>query len=724
VRRQELLYTPAPMPHPAARWTRTWPWVIALAFVALTHILYYFPRGVDDMFIFLRYAENVAAGWGPVYNPGEAVEGFSSPLWLVLLALGNLLGLGAVGWSKFLGLLSFALLAVGTFRFARDVVGASARVAFASCLVLVLNSYVVSWTVYGLETPLHLALMMWTAVLAQHVAEGQKHHVALALAGTLFVWGRPESPLFLALIGVGVLLGRQEDGPIARRLARCAWPATVVVVAWALLMLSRRWYYGLWFPHTHYAKQGGGFEMDRLATFASDGATPWEVAVLAAGVTACLWLAAQRRLIPLLLALGNVFFASVVVLDWMPNVRHFLPLTILFPLVTLAAADQLFRKRGRLAIPAVLGTVLVATHAVNLARTDVRYSRFDFATHGRGKVWVVNKTWERWGDTWACLTRRRPVHVDRMNDFDHGMITQLYRLLESDARPLPETWYVGRDIGRVGWLSSAKVFDTDGLFTPSVVRSKAWIADHNVDEALVSEAFAREVVMTETFGDWARAAARSPAVRNAYEPVYGNWVYVRPRDGRRPSPQTVLARYEAALARMPTRYFAMTLYGEGVGAALERRVQHLRFVLEHGATVAAAPAGLAGGPTTLDGVIELLGCKADPAAASTGEEITLSCYFRALDAILRDYDVFVHFEGPAGHPRVNADHPPVGGFYRTREWRVGEIVRTAVRIPMPEGAGPMRAYVGLFIGNHRATTSAGATVDSVGRAIGPEVTRR
>ena len=40
---------------------------------------------VDDAYIFLRYARNIREGAGPVFNPGEAVEGYTSPLWLAVL---------------------------------------------------------------------------------------------------------------------------------------------------------------------------------------------------------------------------------------------------------------------------------------------------------------------------------------------------------------------------------------------------------------------------------------------------------------------------------------------------------------------------------------------------------------------------------------------------------------------------------------------------------------
>ncbi len=44
---------------------------------------------MDDAYIYFRYVDNaVFLGHGLVYNAGEHVEGFSSPLWtLLLLAL-------------------------------------------------------------------------------------------------------------------------------------------------------------------------------------------------------------------------------------------------------------------------------------------------------------------------------------------------------------------------------------------------------------------------------------------------------------------------------------------------------------------------------------------------------------------------------------------------------------------------------------------------------------
>ena len=85
---------------------------------AAVHLLYYGLRTVDDMFIFLRYAENFARGEGLVFNPGERVEGFSSPLWVLLLTPGALLGINLVTWSKLLSLSCFLALMTGVYRVA------------------------------------------------------------------------------------------------------------------------------------------------------------------------------------------------------------------------------------------------------------------------------------------------------------------------------------------------------------------------------------------------------------------------------------------------------------------------------------------------------------------------------------------------------------------------------------------------------------------------------
>jgi hypothetical protein len=77
---QTLEQAPAPTRSPSFRADRRW--FLSLPFsvmVALT-----FANQEDDPFITLRYAANVLHGRGLVFNPGQHVEGFTSPLHLVV----------------------------------------------------------------------------------------------------------------------------------------------------------------------------------------------------------------------------------------------------------------------------------------------------------------------------------------------------------------------------------------------------------------------------------------------------------------------------------------------------------------------------------------------------------------------------------------------------------------------------------------------------------------
>src|SRR5690606_26802938 len=58
----------------------------------------------DDAFISFRYAENLVAGHGLVFNPGERVEGITNPAWTLWIAVGHALGWRAEIWSTAWGM--------------------------------------------------------------------------------------------------------------------------------------------------------------------------------------------------------------------------------------------------------------------------------------------------------------------------------------------------------------------------------------------------------------------------------------------------------------------------------------------------------------------------------------------------------------------------------------------------------------------------------------------
>src|SRR5689334_12867356 len=68
--------------------------------------------GTDDAYISYRYAQNLVAGQGLVFNPGERVEGYSNLLYVLLLTPAFLVtgGLGIYVYASLLNL-AFTLLA-------------------------------------------------------------------------------------------------------------------------------------------------------------------------------------------------------------------------------------------------------------------------------------------------------------------------------------------------------------------------------------------------------------------------------------------------------------------------------------------------------------------------------------------------------------------------------------------------------------------------------------
>ena len=96
--------------------------VVIVAIVLLMVIAWANRFVQDDAFISFRYAENMAAGHGLVWNAGEdPVEGYTNFSWTVLIAGAIALGFDPVGASYVLGLLAFAgqgfvtLLLLGIF---------------------------------------------------------------------------------------------------------------------------------------------------------------------------------------------------------------------------------------------------------------------------------------------------------------------------------------------------------------------------------------------------------------------------------------------------------------------------------------------------------------------------------------------------------------------------------------------------------------------------------
>ena len=237
---------------PQAPGTRLLGWLLlAMAlgvFAVATSHLWRFT--VDDAYITLRYAQHVAQGAGPVYNPtGPRAEGYTSVLWMLLLVIPHALRWDAVLCAKSLGVAATLAGAWLARRLAREAGAGSWRPDAAAALYLLLPATAVH-AISGMETALFAMLLTALFTAAAHALRTHRHVALLSAAALLLALTRPEGTIAGALV---IAVTAWHLPPAARHtLLRASAPLFVMPFAayWAL----RSWYYALAFPLPFYVK--------------------------------------------------------------------------------------------------------------------------------------------------------------------------------------------------------------------------------------------------------------------------------------------------------------------------------------------------------------------------------------------------------------------------------------------------------------------------------------
>lgn len=140
---------------------RKWLIPIIIVALALAARLVPGPRTIDDSFITFRYARNLLAGEGFVYNPGERVLGTTTPLYTLLMAALALPFGGqqapfpwlALGMNALADAAACLLLWQIGKRLNAELAG------IATSLVWAVAPYSVTFAIGGLETSLYVCLL-------------------------------------------------------------------------------------------------------------------------------------------------------------------------------------------------------------------------------------------------------------------------------------------------------------------------------------------------------------------------------------------------------------------------------------------------------------------------------------------------------------------------------------------------------------------------------------
>ena len=207
---------------------------------------------VDDSYIFLRYAENFASGHGPVFNLGERVEGYSSPLWMVLLTIIGACGADLVVASRVLSsILGFGLPLVILLAFGRGTTDQFVA-ALAAAAFLATHPTNAFWSWTGMDTALFAFLSLLTLILV--VGKSPLTPSSAALAGLAFSSSALARPEALAFLPVYLFYLYFSDTGSARERLRISIGFLAPLVLVAVHFGVRRIYYGSWLPNTFYAK--------------------------------------------------------------------------------------------------------------------------------------------------------------------------------------------------------------------------------------------------------------------------------------------------------------------------------------------------------------------------------------------------------------------------------------------------------------------------------------
>ena len=212
----------------------------------------------EDAFITFRYAEHLSQGLGLAFNHnGVLSEGYSNPLWLMMLAGAAGLGLDLLLVSRYLGLTAGVGLLALLWHGSRGIDG---PLRALPAMLIALSPVLVHNVGIGLETPFFALLglaSVWLFVRQVERSRTRWREQAL-LTGLLLALGltRPEGwwlPVVLACsLGLRDLFLRERTPGRYRWLA--LWgPSYGLYLAWKLL------YFGQLLPNTYHCKVAHGF---------------------------------------------------------------------------------------------------------------------------------------------------------------------------------------------------------------------------------------------------------------------------------------------------------------------------------------------------------------------------------------------------------------------------------------------------------------------------------
>lgn len=454
--------------------------ILLVATVTLGFALYT-NHAWEDYYITFRSSKNLATGHGLVFNHGDRLHTFTSPLGVLLPAVSYLLTFnssdaGALWIFRLLSCAALCGAALLLVRIAQD----KNYARLAALLIigwLALDAKTVDFSINGMETAflvLFLAYALWA-----HLVPSKKPWFHLGAAWAGLMWTRPDSFVYIGLLAAGFWLFNEpaRTGLTRGRMLGLFLRAGLVTTALYLPWLLFAWgYYGTPVPHTITAKSGigdprtlagllqtalnlpfkawgstGSLEGTFLPAYYIMGGWPEYVVQCARGLAAfcsLLWLVPFLRVETR--AASFAFFGAHAYLSYYP----YFPFPWYLPSTTLLAI---------FCLGSLLAQLLAASRQWETARPGSARPRqvLGFATVGTLLV-LAGTGWMTWQSARLFAAQQKYV--------EDGNRRKIGEWLHAQAQP-GDTVFM-EPLGYIGYFSGLKTYDFPGMSSREMVAAR------------------------------------------------------------------------------------------------------------------------------------------------------------------------------------------------------------------------------------------------------------
>ncbi len=328
----------------------------------LAYIFSLTPDPCEDAYITFRFSRNLADGYGPVFNPGERVEGYSNPLWMFSLAAAHRLGFDMVSVSRMAGALCNSLTLLLVWFIPWRWFAVRGILSLAGPLLYLLYLPLQFYAASGLETSCYTMLVTAAAAagMRAHKSPGRCFGVFFILL--LAALTRPEGILFFFAYCAWMLWRRFSNNESLRPML----PGILLFcLCYGAFLVWRLNYYGLLLPNTYYAKGSMPLYVELLMGFFINRAffTNYAWLLFLLPFFIFVRLPDKRCMLPPLyvfIATGFVPGLCFSAWEWMPYFRYNLPVVPLMIICCQLLFAELWRSWAPTAARKLLWAALAA----------------------------------------------------------------------------------------------------------------------------------------------------------------------------------------------------------------------------------------------------------------------------------------------------------------------------------------------------------------------------